>query len=245
MHFIEAIERATLAALPPQALEERDGWLVAIDDGTVSRAHSAAPLAHAAPSLATLDAIAGRYRAAGLAPLLRLPQVAAFEEARRVLQERGYRSGKPTFVQLARLQDLQVPASAREVTLAASPDAGWEQVFLGEGFDPVDGASRLAILRRTRDSVFASVREGERTIAVGSACFSHGWCGVHGMRTAPGQRRQGLAQAVLAALKQEALERGLAQVFLQVEQGNAVAQALYARLGFATAWGYDYWEAAS
>lgn len=241
MHFIEAIERATLAAVPPQRLEESDGWLLAIDEGTVSRGHSAAPLAHEPPARATLDAIEARYREAGLAPLFRLPQVPAFDATRALLQERGCRPSKATFVQLARLADLRIEAGVREVALANSPDAGWEEVFLGEGFDPVDGASRLAILRRARDSVFASVREGGRTVAVGSACFSQGWCGVHGMRTAPSHRRQGLAQAVLAALRREALQRGFAQVFLQVEQGNAVAQALYARLGFATSWGYEYW----
>jgi GNAT superfamily N-acetyltransferase len=127
------------------------------------------------------------------------------------------------------------------VQLATSADAGWEQVFLGEGFDPVEGASRLAILRRAQGGVFASVRVGGATVAVGAASFAGHWCGVHAMRTLPAWRRRGHAQAIVAALAQEARERGFTQVFLQVEQSNTAAQALYARLGFTTAWGYAYW----
>jgi hypothetical protein len=39
---VEAIERATVAAVSPEAVEELDGWLLAFDTGTVGRAKSAA-----------------------------------------------------------------------------------------------------------------------------------------------------------------------------------------------------------
>jgi hypothetical protein len=38
---IEAIERATLAAVSPRRLEELPGWLLAFDEGTIGRARSA------------------------------------------------------------------------------------------------------------------------------------------------------------------------------------------------------------
>ena len=63
------------------------------------------------------------------------------------------------------------------------------------------------------------------------------------MRTLPMQRKQGCAGRILAAFAQEARSRGLEQAFLQVEEGNAVARSLYARLGFTTAWAYRYWKA--
>jgi GNAT superfamily N-acetyltransferase len=237
---IEGIERATLAAVPPQAQDEIGGWLVALDHGTVGRAHSAAPLAHAALSADSIAKVEDRYARFGLPPVFRLPDVPALAEIQAQLQQRGYRPAKPTLVQVARLQDIPLPADA-SVRLATSPASGWEQVFLGQGFDPVDGASRLAILRRARDSLFASSERDGATVAVGSACFSHGWCGVHGMRTLPTQRKQGSAGRILAAFAQEARARGLSQAFLQVEEGNAVARSLYERLGFATAWRYRYW----
>jgi GNAT superfamily N-acetyltransferase len=143
-------------------------------------------------------------------------------------------------VQVARVQDMPSAIDA-DVQMATAPAKSWEQVFLGEGFDPVDGASRLAILGRARDSVFASIVRDGATVAVGSACFAQGWCGIHGMRTLPLQRKQGSAGGILAAFAAEARRRGLDRAFLQVEEGNAVARSLYARLGFATAWTYRYW----
>ena len=44
--MIEAIERATLDAMPPQRLERWGDWLLPFDNGTVGRSHSAVPLRH-------------------------------------------------------------------------------------------------------------------------------------------------------------------------------------------------------
>lgn len=245
MDEIEAIERATLAAVPPQRLVQWEQWLLAFDDGTVGRCHSAVPLRHEAPAPGLLAQIEHRYADAGRPAVLRVPEAAAFDTLRGELRARGYRREKPTLVQVARVDGLTgLAGSGGHVELTETPSADWEQVFLGEGFDPVDGASRLAILRRGRDSVFASVQEHGRTVAVGSACFSQGWCGVHGMRTLPAQRGRGLASAVLAALGRAAYERAVERCFLQVQQDNAAACSLYAARGFATAWGYAYWTKA-
>ena len=63
---IEAIERATLAAVTPEALEEIAGWLLPFDSGTVGRARSAVPLAHTTPDPPSLHEIEARYAARGL-----------------------------------------------------------------------------------------------------------------------------------------------------------------------------------
>ena len=47
---------------------------------------------------------------------------------------------------------------------------------------------------------------------------------------------------VLRAMAQEARQRGIERVFLQVDQHNAPALALYRRAGLALAWGYAYWR---
>lgn len=244
MDDIEAIERATLAAVPPQRLVQWDHWLLAFDDGTVGRCRSAVPLRHVAPRPDSLGQIEARYAAAGLPPVLRVPQAAQFDALRDQLQARGFRRSKPTLVQTGAVEQLAgAGTGGRHVLVEPTPSVEWEQLFLGEGFDPVDGASRLAILRRGRDSVFASVREQGGTVAVGAACFSEGWCGVHGMRTLPAHRGRGLAGAVLSALAQEASARGIGRCFLQVQEDNEPARSLYAARGFGTAWTYAYWEA--
>lgn len=237
---VESIERATLAAVPPEACDEVAGWLVPYDRGTVGRAHSAVPLRHEAPEVDVVADIAQRYRERGLKPMLRLPRRSEFASLRQVLEAQGWRTSKPTAVELSDCRTVaELPATA-EVSFTAQPTPRWADVFLGEGFDPVDGESRLAILGRAKSSVFATVTIDGQVAAVGSAGYSHGWCGIHGMRTLPAFRGRGLAGSILAALAREALARGIERAFLQVEQGNP-ARRLYARAGFGEAWVYEYW----
>jgi len=238
---IEHIERATAAAVSPQALEELDGWLLAFDSGTVNRAKSAVPLRHAPGDARLLGAIEARYAAHGLPPLFRLAADPCFDGFRRELVQRGYREDRPTRVQLASTHTVRAVSTQAPAAISASPDPAWAALFLGEGFDPVDGANRVAALSRAPDALYASVVEGGQTVAAGAAVFSHGWAGVHGMRTDAACRGRGLAGRILAGLAEAALERGLPRIFLQVEAGNAAAQGLYRRAGFETAWSYAYW----
>ncbi|WP_092007943.1 GNAT family N-acetyltransferase [Polaromonas sp. OV174] len=247
MHIdVESIERATLAAVPPAALQEMPGWLLGLDSGTVGRAHSAVPLQHAAPDPAVVAQIEQCYAAHGLKPTFRLPLVASFESFRDALARRGYAPSQPTRVQVGSSHAVQqLPGGSpqgADLELAATPDEAWASVFLGEGFDPVDGANRVRLLGRAQDAVFASLRVDGRAVAAGAASFSHGWASIHGMRTALSHRGQGLASRILASLSSRAQARGITSVFLQVDAENTRAQDLYQRAGFATAWTYDYWR---
>jgi N-acetylglutamate synthase len=243
---IEAIERATLAAVSPQAVEEIPGWLLPFDRGTVGRAKSAVPLAHTGAGAAVLGEIEARYGQRHLPAVLRIPCVPAFEAFCEALERSGYGRHKPTqvFVAATRVV-LGASGSVGPVHIADAPDTCWASVFSGEGFDPADGASRVEILSRATGSVFASVREQGRCVAGGAAAFAHGWASVHGMRTAQDCRGRGLAGRILASLARAALERGFERMFLQVESGNAPAHAVYRRAGFESAWRYEYWRKAA
>lgn len=242
MDDIESLERATLAAVPPQAQEELAGWLLGFDEGTVGRARSAVPLRHAPVPEGVEAEIAQRYQVRGQSPMFRVPDLPAFDGLQMRLVARGLDMTKPTLVQHAAAQALVLPRDDELVDLNGQPDDAWAGVFLGEGFDPVDGASRVAILRRAREAVYARVVRGGQVVAVGTAGLSHGWCGIHGMRTTAEHRGQGLARAILSALAAEALRRGIGRVFLQVEEKNAAARSLYRRAGFTSAWRYHYWS---
>lgn len=239
---IEAIERATLNAVTPEALEEFPGWLLPFDSGTVGRAKSAVPIAHCAPDVRTLREIEQRYAARGLPAAFRIPSVATFDVFREALVRSGYAPSKPTDVHTAGASDVQRVSTAAAADIAPRLDASWAEVFLGEGFDPVDGASRVKTLSRGTGTLFASVTHQGRTVAAGAAGFAHGWASVHGMRTARAFRGQGLAARVLASLAAAALARGYPRMFLQVDVQNAPAQSLYRRAGFQPAWTYTYWR---
>jgi N-acetylglutamate synthase len=241
---IETIERATIAAVAPDQVLEQHGWLLPFDTGSVGRAKSAVPLAHdgACTDAILVDGIIAQYVERGLPAFFRLPQGPSFQGLSAHLHSLGYRAKKPTLVQLGTGASMAAVTDQQPADVAYAPDDGWAAIFLGEGFDPVDGAHRVRVLRKATGSVFASVRDGGQTIAAGAGAFSHGWASVHGMRTVQAQRGQGLAGRVLAGIAGSAQQRGIDKVFLQVEESNIGAQALYKRAGFATAWKYVYWQ---
>ena len=82
---VETLERATIAAVSPEALEELDGWLLPFDRGTVSRAKSAVPLRHTAADEAMVGRIAARYEARGMSAVFRVATEPCFDLLRREL----------------------------------------------------------------------------------------------------------------------------------------------------------------
>jgi GNAT superfamily N-acetyltransferase len=240
---VEAIERATLEAFAPQETAEVSGWLIGLDPGTVGRARSAVPLRHdlsADPGV--LDQIEAAYVVRRLAPRFRIADVDGLAAVRESLARRGFAPHEPTLVMTGAAAALRQATAAPAGEVMAAPDAGWIAVFQGEGFDPVDAPVRLALLTRAKGSLFARVQDAGETVAVGVMSFGHGWAGVHGMRTAANRRGEGLAGRVLAGLAEAALARGIDRVFLQVEEPNASARALYDRAGLQIAWRYRYWR---
>lgn len=238
---VESLERATVAAVAPRDVEELAGWLLAYDNGTVNRARSAVPLRHDAPDAGVVPQIHERYVRRGVPPNFRVPQLASMAAVEHALSRLGVSPQQPTQVMVARAGDVAAAASG-DVAIATEPDDAWAAVFLGEGFDPADGASRVATLRRARGSLFASVRQGDEVIAGGVLALGHGWASIHGMRTALAHRGHGLATRVLAALAREAVGRGHDRIALQVEVANDTATRVYRRCGFELAWVYAYWR---
>lgn len=230
-----------MAAVAPDATAEIGGFLVAMDGGSIRRASSAVPLRHDLPhNPAALDRIESAYAERRLPPAFRVSDAPDLEGVRAALLARGYRPEQPTLVQLGAVTDLLTLAQPGEV--ADAPDESWSAVFLGPGFDARDGAFRVRNLSRSPGAVFGSVREAGEAIAVGAGAFGHGFLSIHGMRTRQARRGEGLAGRVLAALALAAQARGVDRCFLQVEEANAPARALYARAGFVPAWRYFYWS---
>jgi GNAT superfamily N-acetyltransferase len=136
------------------------------------------------------------------------------------------------------------PTAVRDlpVQLGTEPTAAWQSVYLSGDFDPLDGANRVRALSRSRHLVYASLSDASGAVAAGTASFSQGWASLHGMRTIARERGKGSASALIAAMGQAALTRGVDRCFLQVEEGNAAAIRLYRSLGFQAAWLYHYWR---
>lgn len=239
---VDSIERATLQAVAPRRVEQLGDWLVPLDEGPIGRARSAVPLRHRDVDVAMLPVIEDLYRRHALPPAFRIADSAGLRPVEERLAAGGLHARQPTLVQIGELPTMRSVGDGEPAEVSAAPDDAWAQVFLGEGFDPVDGAGRVAALSRADNTFYASVRQQGTTVAVGALSIGFGWASVHGMRTVAGQRGRGLAGRVLAGIAQAALDRGLRRVFLQVEEANGAARSLYERAGFVTAWRYRYWR---
>ncbi|MFN3514662.1 MAG: GNAT family N-acetyltransferase [Phenylobacterium sp.] len=239
---LESIERATVAAVAPARVMELPGWVLALDQGTIGRAHSAAPfsLEMTADAVPRIEAL---YAEAGLSPVWRIGDEPGHEPIRVALSERGYRPDTPTLLKTGSIARMIAAFRGAPAELIDAPDADWAAVFTGEGFDPEDGFNRVAAFTRSPGALYGRVRDGARTVAVGVMSFHGGWASIHGMRTAQDRRGEGAAGRILATLAAEAQARGVAKVFLQVTEENP-ARGLYRRFGFERRRRYWYWRKA-
>ena len=216
------------------------GWPAS--DGSPWEGQSAVPLSHQLQDADIVHAIADRYAVHGLPAAFRLADAPALNNLHRELHRMGYQPEQPTLVQIGSARHMQEVFGQASAQVTASPTAAWSDVYLAPGFDPVDGAHRVQALSRSKHVVYASVADALGPAAAGTGAFSHQWASIHGMRTALRSRGQGLAGKILATLAQEAINRGLDRVFLQVQEDNSAALALYQRAGFVTTWRYHYWR---
>ncbi len=239
---VASLERATLDAVAPPAVEAVEGWLIPLENSTVGRAKSAVPLRHHGLDIALLPQIEARYTAHGLPAAFRVADVAGLAPVHQALAARGYQAQQPTLVQIGAMRSVREAFAGLPPQVDTQPSDAWAAACVAPGFDPVDAAFRVQTLRCSRDAAYAWIEEEGQPLAAGTAAFSQGWASLHGIRTAQQARGRGLAGRILAGLAQAALDRDLNRVFLQVEEGNTGAVALYARCGFATAWRYHYWR---
>lgn len=239
---IAAIERATLDAVCPAAVQEIPGWLLPYDPLPIGRAQSAVPLSHVALTVPALQAVEAHYQQHQWPAVFRLPEHLLEPAITQFLQERGYSADAPVHVQAAPTQALLQFAAGDKAMIQAEPTPQWASVYTAEGFDPQDGASRVQLLSRSAHAVYAHVSKDGQALAAGVGVISQGWLSIHGMRTSPNAQGQGLASQILAGLAVHAAAKGMERVFLQVEASNTAALGLYQKAGFKTAWRYQYWR---
>lgn len=239
---VESLERATLDAVAPPEVVEIEDWLLPMDRSTIGRAISAVPLRHIGLNAAAVEAIEAAYQLRGFKAQFRIADVAGSANVHEKLRHLGYAPVQPTLTQVAPLTQERWDQPASGITITDRPTDAWKAVYLSEGFDPVDGLNRVNALSRSQCVRYVCIERDGRALAAGTASTSHGWVGIHGMRTLPEARGQGLATHIIKAFAQEALTSAQSGLYLQVEERNAGAIRLYESLGFRTAWRYHYWK---
>ncbi|MFD5343532.1 GNAT family N-acetyltransferase [Streptomyces anulatus] len=245
----EELASATARAWQPVESEALGDWRLRAAGGFTRRANSALPLGD--PGLPVDEAL-GRvrdwYEERGLPAYV---QTATGAEGTQELlcaelERHGWRREVSAEVRIAALAPVgDLEADVRAVRLTREPDAAWLARYqrfstpgphvlrvLGSGpsvwFATVPGATG-----DTGDTGGADADPDAPPAAIGRCVVDGRWAGFMAVEVAPEQRRRGLGTTVMAALARRALDEGASAAWLQVEEDNEGARALYAGMGFA------------
>ncbi|GAA2682663.1 N-acetyltransferase [Actinoplanes palleronii] len=233
-----ALELAADAAWPAPVRAKLGNWLLRAADNWTGRANSALAVGDPdRPLDAAIDAVERWYHDHGQRPLINAPMPLA-APVNATLDARGWSARPLTLVQTSPLAPI-LAAPARTdlppVDLADSPGDDWyAMVAEHKGTLP---ASAIRILNGVPEKVFAHVRDADGdllAVARGAITGPDRWLGVSLLQTAPAARRRGLGRHVVRGLAQWAAQHGSSRAYLQVEERNTAAVALYGRMGFST-----------
>lgn len=244
----EVLELARIGRLGWRAAEQAElaGWLLCADRGWTGRANSVLPLRTPDRPLAELlDGARNFYAERGLPLQIQLPLPArGLLDAE--LAGRCWARHRPAVVLTRRLTagnegSRRLATAGNDgppVTLAEAPDDSWLAAYHYRG-GPLPDFARQLLTRHDRAS-FASVRLAGRTVAIGRGSVDEGWLGITSVEVAADSRRQGLATTLVAELARWGTAQGASGCYLQVDEGNEAALALYERLGFTFHHRYHY-----
>jgi N-acetylglutamate synthase len=122
--------------------------------------------------------------------------------------------------------------------LQDNPDAAWMEQYHYRGQAVPEHGVRL--LTSAPEQVFASIVDGDRVIGVARGSMAERWTGLTAMEIDPAYRRQGLAQALIAAIAEWGWKRGARSMQLQVGETNQAALMLYLAAGLEVHHRYAY-----
>ena len=237
------IEEAALNALQTQRQLFFDGWLLRLSPGKAKRARSVNPhFGSSLPLDAKIDRCERLYAANALPTLFRITPFAKPAELDAALDRRGYIAFDETLVQVAALAPRRGVARHGHVELVdVDADAFVDAAGALRGSPD---AQRDAHRERLAHSPLATravvARVDGHDVACGQVAFDDDLAAIYDMVTAPQWRGRGIATAIVDALLAHAHARGAGGVFLQVDDDNEPALAVYRKFGFATAYAYHY-----
>ncbi|MFG2509201.1 GNAT family N-acetyltransferase [Streptomyces rubiginosohelvolus] len=242
----EELAAVTARAWQPVESEALGDWRLRAAGGFTRRANSVLPLGD--PGLPLGEAF-GRvrrwYEERGLPAYV---QTATGAEGTQELlcaelEEHGWRreiSAEVRIAALAPVGDREAEVSA--VRLTREPDAAWLARY--QRFT-TPGPHVLRVLGSGPSVWFATVPgSGDAPDAIGRCVVDGRWAGFMAVEVAPEQRRRGLATTVMTALARRALDEGAWAAWLQVEEDNEGARALYDGMGFAGHHRYHHYRSA-
>jgi len=228
---IDDLERITAAAWPALERERLGDWLLRAADGWTGRANSALVVGDPGRALpAAIAAVTSWYRERALHPACQVPLPAA-TDVDAFLADAGWEASVPVLVMTAPIDRVRrtVADGLPPVTLTPTASDDWLALF---GARKRGMPSAVRALLAGGNATFAEVRDADGgLIAAARSALGDGHLGLFAIEVVPEHRRRGLARHVMAALADAAFDHAHT-VYLQAEDTNIPARALYDRLGF-------------
>jgi GNAT superfamily N-acetyltransferase len=239
---VDEVERIGALGWRGLAVDPLGEWLLRAGGGFTSRANSALVLGNPGlPLEAALDAVVTWYAEHDLPARLQVPDSATPSGLVEALDRRGWETSPTVHVMTAELGHVLRAATWStdlELRLDDTPDDPWLACYRQDSGGLPSAAHD--ILTNHQRAVFASLRDGDRAVAIARAAVDDRWAGLFAVEVTPDHRRLGLGAIVSAAALKWAGQRGARRTYLQVSVGNTGAVALYGRLGYAVHHNYLY-----
>ncbi|GAA4298574.1 GNAT family N-acetyltransferase [Streptomyces venetus] len=241
----DELARVAARAWRPVESERLGEWELRAASGFTRRANSVLPLGDpGVPLDEALGAVRRWYADRGLPAYVQTATGAegTQESLCAELEARGWVREVTAEMWIGPLAPIADRADPSEVVLSRTADEAWLARYQRKGVSEV----ALRVLGSGPSVWFATVpgaTEGAAPAAVGRCVVDGRWAGFAAVEVDPALRRQGLGTAVMAALARQALDEGASAAWLQVEDENEGARALYAGMGFAAHHAYHHYRA--
>ncbi|MCI3272900.1 GNAT family N-acetyltransferase [Streptomyces cylindrosporus] len=237
----EELARVASRAWRPVESERLGEWELRAAAGFTRRANSVLPLGDPGiPLDEALDVVRRWYGDRGLPAYV---QTATGAEGTQELlcaelERRGWVREVTAELWVGALAPVADRVAAEKVVLSREADEAWLSRYQRKGVSEV----ALRVLGSGPSVWFASVPGADGPAAIGRCVVDGRWASFAAVEVDPALRRQGLATTVMAALAGRALEEGASAAWLQVEEENAGARALYAGMGFGAHHAYHHYR---
>ncbi len=243
---IRRFEELTLNTSPAIHQALYDGWLLRASGTDTRRANSATALQLSRLPLEEKIAFTEEwYRTQGQPAIFRLTEALAPPELDVLLANRGYALEVETWVMTRDLTEgippgnYAIPEGAK--LLERSESEGLDDIHRMKAVSPAlhaQDVKRQALWKGPQ--IFLSLKTAHGIASTGMARLEAGHLGIFNMRTASKARDKGYASILVAYLLAWGLEQAATSAFLQVDQTNLAAIAVYRKFGFLPA--YAYWH---
>lgn len=239
--LVAALERHCAKAWPAPEIVRIHGWELRFAPGSRSRRVNALTPMDPVPGkfIETLDLARRLCADRGIGCTVRITPLAG-AEAETELARRGIPELDATAVEVAPLGPTL--ADEPDCVVASNPERAWL-----EGMAAANGVPEpeKAVIARLLGGVvypqaFATALQDGDPVAFARAAVGDGLLGIFHVATMPEARRRGHARRAVKALMAWGRRQGAMRAYLQVQETNAPARALYAELGFREIYRYVY-----